>query len=110
MNVHNIMEELVTKRVNDLYDQVKDLKAPWFTCDCEHCRIDTISYVLNRIPPKYVVSGRGLTHSITNEAPQLKADIDALGIEGMHAVARSQNSWDTANEASVCCKCGIKTF
>ena len=52
MNLHNLMEEKVVKHVNELYDQMKDQKISWLSCDCEHCRLDTASYVLNRIPPK----------------------------------------------------------
>ncbi len=91
MNVHNMMEELVTQRVNNLYDQLKDAKLSWLTCDCMNCRLDTISYVLNRIPPKYVVSGRGVTHSIPSiEDGQLKADVDAIGLEGIRIVSSTK--------------------
>ena len=76
MKVHNLMEDVVSKLVDKLYDQAKKDKAPWLTCDCENCRIDSISYVLNRITPKYIVSDRGVTHSleILNDK-QLLADI-----------------------------------
>lgn len=89
VNIHNIMEEQVINRVNQLYDQVKAKGASWLTCDCENCRLDTINYVLNRIPPRYVVSGRGVTHNtadiLTNR--QLSADIDSIGLEGMKMVS-----------------------
>lgn len=91
MNVHNIMEDLVQKSVNDFYNHVKDSKSNWLTCDCENCRLDTISYVLNRVPPKYVVSGRGLTHSSeTLNNHQLKADMEALILEGMRIVSSTK--------------------
>lgn len=91
MNVHNIMEDLVTQRVNNLYDQLKDSNLSWLTCDCMNCRLDTISYVLNRVPPRYVVSGRGVTHSIPSiEDGQLKADIDAIGLEGVRIVSTTK--------------------
>ncbi|MBQ2571571.1 MAG: late competence development ComFB family protein, partial [Treponema sp.] len=64
-NIHNIMEEQVESRVNQLYDHVKGQNAPWLDCDCENCRKDTICYVLNRIPPRYILSGRGVTHAST---------------------------------------------
>ena len=88
MNVHNILEEQVISCVNNMYDQLKKNEANWLTCDCEQCRLDTCSYVLNRIPPKYVVSGRGAVHNMSKNDIQLKADIDAMVIEGMHAVNR----------------------
>lgn len=50
MKVLNYMEDLVITRTNELYDEVKEMDAPWLNCDCEHCRLDTISYALNRLP------------------------------------------------------------
>ena len=45
MNVHNLMEDLVIQNVGEMYAQVKEAKAAWLTCDCENCRLDTVSYV-----------------------------------------------------------------
>lgn len=91
MDVHNLMEEVVSYRINKLYNQVKEINALWLTCDCENCRLDTISYVLNRIQPKYVVSGRGVLHARdVMEDPQVKADIDAIGIEGIRVVSTTK--------------------
>lgn len=87
MNVHNVNEELVIDRVNELYNQVSTMSAHWLTCDCEHCRLDAVSYVLNRIPPRYVVSGRGIIYSSIENDTQLKADIDTLVIEAMHIIS-----------------------
>ena len=98
MNVHNLMEDIVTKSVNTLYDRVKGENVSWLTCDCENCRLDTISYVLNRLPPKYVVSGRGITHNAEYLAsPQLQADIDSLGMEGMRIVSTTKRPFHEAN-------------
>ena len=91
MNVHNLMEDIVIKAVNTLYDRVKGENVAWLTCDCENCRLDTVSYVLNRIPPKYVVSGRGVTHNVEYLASsQLQADIDSLALEGMRTVSATK--------------------
>lgn len=91
MNVHNIMEDVVGKAVNNLYEQVKKDNCNWLTCDCMNCRLDTINYVLNRVPPKYVVSGRGVIHSSeVLKDHQLNADIDALALEGMRIVSSSK--------------------
>lgn len=91
MNVHNMMEDLVTAEVNALYEQIKKSGSPWLTCDCKNCRLDTVSYVLNRIQPKYVVSGRGVTHS--NEIfanQQLIADISAVAMEGIRIISATK--------------------
>ena len=97
MNVHNLMEDIVSQAVNKLYEQVMQAKASWLTCDCENCRLDTISYVLNRIPPRYVVSGRGVTHSTEQlNSSQLKADIEALSMEGMRTVSSTKRPFHSS--------------
>lgn len=89
MNVHNLMEELVYAEVNDLFDTARANNAPWLTCSCAQCRLDTICYVLNRIPPRYIKSGRGLAYNQNEESidkQQLSADISRIGLEGMKQV------------------------
>lgn len=91
MDVHNIMEDIVKVRVDSLYDQIKKEHSSWLTCDCQNCRADATSYVLNRIAPKYVVSGRGVTHNsgILNDH-QLRADINAICLEGIRIISSSK--------------------
>ncbi len=102
MNVHNLMEDVVKKAVNTLYDRVKGENVSWLTCDCENCRMDTISYVLNRIGPKYVVSGRGVTHNAEYFASaQLQADIDSLALEGMRIVSATKRPFHNTERKSV---------
>ena len=95
INIHNMMEEVVLEHVNTLYDQVKAKGSSWLTCDCENCRLDTASYVLNRIPAKYVVSGRGVTHSsnFVKDNTQLYVDIQKLAVEGMHLVSSAKRPY-----------------
>lgn len=97
MKVHNIMEEIVSKHVSVIYDLLKETNSSWLSCDCENCRFDSISYVLNRIQPKYVVSGRGVTHSISllENDMQLKADIDALCNEGIRLISSTKRPFHT---------------
>ncbi|AEE16586.1 Late competence development protein ComFB [Treponema brennaborense DSM 12168] len=86
MTVHNIMEDRVAERVDALYEAIQKEHPGFLSCDCESCRADTLCYVLNRIPAKYIVSDRGVTYSSLAGSTQLKADIDALVIEGMKIV------------------------
>ena len=98
MTVHNLMEDIVIKAVNHLYEKVKGENVAWLTCDCENCRYDTVSYVLNRIPPKYVVSGRGVTHNAEYLASaQLQADVDSLALQGMRTVSSTKRPFHTEN-------------
>lgn len=85
------MEELVEKKVNKLYDDLKAANTVWLSCDCQNCRLDTMAFVLNRIPPKYIISSRGITHTAADaNLTQVKADIDTLAIEGIRLVSTSK--------------------
>lgn len=97
MPVHNILEEIVIKKVNNLYDKVKTMNTSWLTCDCKECRIDTVTYVLNRIPPRYIVSGRGITHQSAFENQQTFADIETLAMEGIKTIATSKRPYHGAS-------------
>ena len=94
MKVCNIMEEYVTSRVELLYNQLNQNKPSWLTCSCDNCRMDTICYVLNRVSPRYIVSGRGILHSseILNDT-QLRADIDAIALEGIRLISTVQRPY-----------------
>lgn len=93
MTIHNILEEQVISRVNELFEQVKSAKPSWFTCDCELCRMDAMCYVLNRMRPRYVLSGRGLTFHNAEDGLQLNADIDALAMEGIRLVSGAKRPY-----------------
>ncbi|ULQ60151.1 late competence development ComFB family protein [Brucepastera parasyntrophica] len=108
MNVHNLMEEYVYTGVNELFDDPEIGKQEWFTCNCEQCRIDTICFVLNRIQPRYIKSGRGLVYSKIEEIydkSQIMADINHLALEGMKQVLSTRRPHaekvDTFPEAPV---------
>ncbi len=101
LKIHNMLEDVVIEQVNQLYDQVKQKESSWLTCDCENCRLDTICYVLNRLPNNYVVSGRGVTHSFLNNNTQLSVDINKLCIEGMRLVSSAKRPYHTDLKNSI---------
>ena len=95
MVVHNLMEELVVNIVDEIFDNKKYLGRTGCP-DTKQCRIDVTCYVLNRIPPKYTTSGRGLAHiekSIVDH-PQINADITALVNEGIKQVSTHMRPGD----------------
>ncbi|NLM00209.1 MAG: late competence development ComFB family protein [Treponema sp.] len=98
MKVHNIVEELVINSVNDMFNRLKEMNPQWLSCDCEHCRLDATSYVLNRVPPKYIVSGRGLTYNIADDNIQQKADIESLVMEAIRIVSSVQRPYHDKNK------------
>ena len=88
MNVHNLMEEYVAERVEETYNQLNKKRPGWLVCDCESCRLDVTSYVLNKVHPHYIVSGRGALYTAQKLVDkQLSADVDALVLDGIRKVA-----------------------
>ena len=97
MIIHNVMEDLVYTEVNKLFDEAEEKKESWLTCSCMQCRVDTMCYVLNRVKPRYIKSGRGLAHFLKfekTEKVQIMADITSLVIEGMHRVLSTKRPHD----------------
>lgn len=87
MKLHNIMEEYVEDKVRDIYKKLVAAKSPWLKCSCENCILNSIAYVLNRAPSRYIVS----THASMSATQllndrQLSADIDALSIEAVRTI------------------------
>lgn len=94
MKIHNLMEEYVFSHVNALYDGFEKEKPAWLRCSCDDCRMDVTSYVLNRVPPRYVVSGRGVVHGKKALSdPQLRADVDMVALEGIRLINASSRPY-----------------
>lgn len=97
MKIHNLFEEEVATRVDNMYAQAKKMNASWLKCDCQQCRLDTTCYVLNRLQPKYIVSGRGVTHVFSEKNRQTIADMEALILEAMKIVSSVQRPYHNNN-------------
>lgn len=84
MNVHNYAEEMVFSAVAEIFDAEESKTRKRF-CTCELCRTDVACFVLNRIPPLYQTSGRGLAHRELDYQKKLQreADLVALVYEGI---------------------------
>ncbi len=88
MRVHNLVKDLVVQKVEELFADASELQALALDQD-PGSKYDVICYVLNRTPPQYAVSGRGVAHSETadyQKKVQQLADITRLVKEGMKAV------------------------
>ncbi len=87
MEIHNLMEELVRRAVDDLAREDEDTGSPRF-CSTEDCRNDAICYVLNRVGPRYVSSARGYSHIVDDleSDRQLAVDLVRLAKEGLQRV------------------------
>ncbi len=55
----NVAEELVRSKVDEIMAE-EDM------CSCSHCRNDVIAIALNKMPPKYVVTHKGLLFAKIN--------------------------------------------
>lgn len=100
-SIHNIMEDLVFAEVNKFYDEISTDKQDWNICGCPQCRLDTMCYVLNRIKPQYIKSGRGLAHFVQPSGlqhSQLLADIAAFIVEGAKQVSQNRRPHEHEEE------------
>ena len=91
MKIHNILEDIVISKVEEIFDEEAKDRVLGF-CTCRQCRLDVACYVLNRSEPQYVVSGRGYAHlkSEYDEDSQKTTDITALVLEGIKKVSHSK--------------------
>mgnify|MGYP000923024835 FL=1 len=77
MEIHNLMEDIVRGTVDELFDSEERSPKLGF-CTCSQCRLDVSCYVLNRIPPEYVTSGRGVVHGETDWSGKVQRTADVL--------------------------------
>jgi competence protein ComFB len=94
MEIHNLMEDEVFRRVNEICDEEEQRGSSAY-CTSTACRLDAVCYVLNRIPPRYVTSGRGLAHveqDISTDT-QLAVDITKLAHEALKRIAAVRRSY-----------------
>lgn len=91
MTIHNLIEDLVLKTVDEIFNEEERDPKHGF-CTCQQCRLDVMCYVLNRVEPQYVVSGRGLAHLLADYKDQLQtgADLVALVNKGIQTVSNTR--------------------
>jgi len=100
MEIHNLMEDEVFRRVNEICDE-EQARGDSSYCTSHACRLDAICYVLNRLPPRYVTSGRGLAHVEQEVATdtQLSVDITTLAHEALKRISVVRRSYYDADDA-----------
>jgi competence protein ComFB len=70
MRVYNYMEETVKDNLDKLISEKSDI------CKCQKCKMDMMACALNRLPPKYVVSNRGIVYAKLQEVDiQFRTDV-----------------------------------
>lgn len=84
MFIRNLIEDRVIKIVKDV---LRDMPV---VCKCCICVEDIACYVLNRIKPYYISSGRGILHMEKDMEPYLQdqADIYTLVMQGANIIMK----------------------
>ena len=68
-------------------DAIGDIKKYYEFCDCESCRMDISALVLNKVPPRYVVTTKGDSYGRADLlAMQKNIDITSLVLEAIKRV------------------------
>lgn len=70
LTAYNYMEYIVADELEKLLASAESL------CKCQKCKLDITVWVLNRLPPKYVVSERGRIYTKLGEQNmQFRVDV-----------------------------------
>ena len=94
MEIHNLMEDKVLQTLHEICDE-EEKKGSKNYCTSEQCRLDAACFVLNRIPQRYVTSGRGFAYleSDFSDNPQMQIDVVTLCHEGLRRVTGIRRSF-----------------
>lgn len=90
MIIHNLMEDIVQETLEDILKDRKDV------CQCQQCKMDMICFALNKIPPKYVVSARGIIYTENRKISESQNYIDVYSIvmEAINTVSKTKRHKD----------------
>lgn len=71
MELYNILEFEVKQTLEYLLKNNNDIG-----CSCDHCKNDIMAIALNSLPPKYIVTDKGLLYTkLANFNQQFNTDI-----------------------------------
>lgn len=73
MELKNTVESVVEDTLAELLKNRDDI------CKCDKCLLDMKAFALNRLPPKYVVSERGLIHAELDSYKDMQFNADVIG-------------------------------
>lgn len=77
----NLMEDNVERMLNKLLPTMPHI------CHCEDCRLDMVTYALNRLPPKYARTSKGaILHRFDTATAQAEAEILAVVISAIDTI------------------------
>ena len=77
----NIMEDAVEYQLNKLLPTMPEV------CSCENCKLDMMSYALNRLSPQYVRTDTGaLYQKLSNYQPQAEVEIMTTVVSAINKI------------------------
>jgi len=93
MRIHNFLEEVVLDKIEEILAECQKEYSPEKLALANEYKLDIACYVLNRLSPIYLVSGRGLAYLDLDYLDKLQRDADLValihqGIERITAIKR----------------------
>ena len=91
MKTHNLLEDIVRKEVEEIFSDTA-LMEKLNICTCDQCKLDIMCYALNRLPPRYIISGKGAVHieAEFSDDYQNVTDIVSIINEGIQKVKETK--------------------
>jgi competence protein ComFB len=92
MEIHNTTEDIVFSTIDAICASIEKQGNPDKLCFCEQCRTDAACFVLNRIPPHYILSNRGAARieQVSISRQQKDADVVSTVFEALKRVSHNQ--------------------
>jgi competence protein ComFB len=92
MEIHNTTEDIVFSTIDEICASIEKQGNPEKLCLCNQCRTDAACYVLNRLPPHYILSSRGAARmeQVTISRQQKEADTVSMVFEALKRVNHNQ--------------------
>jgi competence protein ComFB len=102
MEIHNTTEDLVFSTIDAICASIEKQGNPDKLCLCDQCRTDAACFVLNRIPPHYIVSNRGAARieQVSISRQQKEADVVSMVFEALKRVSHNQRPNSDHSNAS----------
>ncbi|MFP3042102.1 late competence development ComFB family protein [Treponema primitia] len=103
MEIHNTTEDIVFAAIGEICTSIEKQGNPEKLCLCDQCRIDAACFVLNRVPPHYIISNRGAARieQETISRQQQEADAVSLVFEALKRVSHNQRPNSDHTKGSV---------
>mgnify|MGYP000122182944 CR=1 FL=1 len=88
MAVTNLMHDIIVNSVEEVLKKEKGTDTAGVSSD------EIVAYVLNRVPPKYVTSERGLLHGVLDAHYKIQQQVDILLLiyEAIEKITHGRNS------------------